>query len=429
MIQRVNKFGFEVDKVLLDFINKEVLIGLEIEEEAFWSNFAGFINKFYDKNFALLNKRLQLKEKIDSWHLSNKAKDIKLNEYKKFLLDIGYLIPEGESFSIETGGVDDEISSICGPQLVVPITNARYALNAANARWGSLYDALYGTDVMGTKDNSKGYNENRGKEVISYAKNYLDKVFSLKNATWKDIIKIYLEGDKIIFKNIDGNIISIKNEEQYYGYRIKNDEVSEVILEKNNLKIRLIIDKNDRIGQNDPANIADILFESAISTIMDCEDSVATVDAEDKVLAYKNWLGLMTGNLTTTFIKNNSTLERKLNENINIINIKGEKEYLKSRSLMLIRNVGHLMTNPAILDKEGKEVPEGLMDAIFTSLIAMYDIKKESGLKNSESKSIYIVKPKMHGPDEVAFSNDVFTEVEKILNLPTYTIKLGIMDE
>ena len=430
MVQRVNKFGYEVDEALLDFINADVLSGLGIEEEAFWNNFASFINKFSVKNSALLNKRLELKKKIDDWHLSNKSKDININEYKDFLSGIGYLVPEGESFGIETKGVDDEISNICGPQLVVPITNARYALNAANARWGSLYDALYGTDVMGSISNSIEYDEVRGLEVISYAKKYLDKVFSFKNGSWKDINKIYLEENMIVFTGLDGNIANINDSKQLYGYRLNNDkEISEIVLEQNNLKIRIIIDKNNRIGKSDPANIADILFESAISTIMDCEDSVATVDAEDKVLAYKNWLGLMKGNLSSTFSKNNNMLERKLNEDIDIININGEQKKLKGRSLMLIRNVGHLMTNPAILNQQGKEVPEGLMDAIFTSLIALYDIKKESGLKNSESKSIYIVKPKMHGPDEVAFTDEVFTEVEKILNLPLYTIKLGIMDE
>ena len=430
MVQRVNKYGYEVDKALLDFINADVLSGLGIEEEAFWSSFASFINKFSVKNSVLLNKRLELKKKIDDWHLSNKSKDININEYKDFLSGIGYLVPEGESFGIETKGVDDEISNICGPQLVVPITNARYALNAANARWGSLYDALYGTDVMGSISNSIEYDEVRGLEVISYAKKYLDKVFSFKNGSWKDINKIYLEENMIVFTGLDGNIANINDSKQLYGYRLNNDkEISEIVLEQNNLKIRIIIDKNNRIGKSDPANIADILFESAISTIMDCEDSVATVDAEDKVLAYKNWLGLMKGNLSSTFSKNNNMLERKLNEDIDIININGEQKKLKGRSLMLIRNVGHLMTNPAILNQQGKEVPEGLMDAIFTSLIALYDIKKESGLKNSESKSIYIVKPKMHGPDEVAFTDEVFTEVEKILNLPLYTIKLGIMDE
>ena len=429
-MQRINKFGFQVDKKLLDFINKEVLIGLKIEEEVFWRGFAGFINKFSEKNSLLLNKRLKLKKKIDDWHLANKAKEFNANQYENFLLDIGYLIPEGESFNIETASVDEEISSICGPQLVVPITNARYALNAANARWGSLYDALYGTDVMGSLADAKVYDEDRGKEVISYAKNYLDKVFSLQGSSWKDINKIYLDGNNIVFINTDGNNVIITDTSQYYGYRLNNEkDISEVILEQNNLKVRLIIDKNDRIGKGDPANISDIIFESAISTIMDCEDSVATVDAEDKVLAYTNWLGLMRGDLSAKFSKNNNTLERKLNKDIIIINNNGKEETLKSRSLMLIRNVGHLMTNPAILSEEGKEIPEGLMDAIFTSLIALYDINKNSGLKNSECKSIYIVKPKMHGPEEVAFTNEIFTEVEKILNLPSYTVKLGIMDE
>ena len=431
MIERENMHDLKIDKRLFNFINNEVLKGLNIEENSFWKNFSDYIHSFIPKNKELLQKRLDLKQKIDNWHLDNKGKNTDENQYKEFLIDIGYLIPEGNAFSIETSHVDEEISHICGPQLVVPITNARYALNAANARWGSLYDALYGTDVMGSKANAGGYDENRGLEVISYAKEYLDQTFPLVDCKWKDIKSIKVDVNSLNMFNTFGNKINLVNKTQFYGYKFNdNNELSELILEINNLKVRIIIDEKNKIGKNDIANIADLYFESAVSTIMDCEDSVATVDGEDKVLAYRNWLGLMKGNLSTSFSKNNSTLERKLNEDIEIVSRNGEKKILKGRALMLIRNVGHLMTNPAVLDNNDNEVPEGLLDAIFTTLIAVYDLNNtENGIKNSKHNSIYIVKPKMHGPEEVSFSDEIFTKVEEILNLPKYTVKLGIMDE
>ena len=344
--------------------------------------------------------------------------------------EIGYLIPEGKEFSIKTSNVDKEISHICGPQLVVPITNARYALNAANARWGSLYDALYGTDLIGSLPDKGGYDELRGSEVINYARNYLDREFPLKNYSWSDISKIEIISNIIKITGKDNNEYSLIDNNHYLGYRSNSSDIlSEIVLEKNNLKIRILIDAEHAIGKNDTANIADIILESAISTIMDCEDSVATVDAEDKTLAYKNWVGLMQGNLESKFTKDNNTLIRKLNKDIIITNKFGDEVSLKSRSLMLIRNVGHLMTNPAILYDNNKEIPEGLMDAMFTTLIGIFDLNKKNELKNSEKKSIYIVKPKMHGPEEVAFTDTIFTKVEQILNLPENTVKLGIMDE
>ena len=293
MIEREYKYNLKIDKRLFEFINKEVLLGLDFKEDEFWMNFSDFIYKFSDQNKTLLNKRLDLKKKIDDWHLNNKGQEINIIQYEEFLKDIGYLIPEGENFSIETTNVDDEISKICGPQLVVPITNARYALNAANARWGSLYDALYGTDIMGTTANSSGYDEVRGKEVIKYAKNYLDIIFPLNNSKWEEINSVSVKNNLILMNNTSNSPVNLLNEEHFYGYKLnKNNQLNEIILEVHNLKVRIIINPEDKIGKNDPANIADIYFESAISTIMDCEDSVATVDGDDKVLAYKNWLGL-----------------------------------------------------------------------------------------------------------------------------------------
>ena len=428
MQERINKFGLKIDKKLLDFVNNKVLPGTDIDSESFWQKSSNIIKKLSVKNEILLKKRLELKNKIDDWNLENKGKNIDFNHNKDFLKEIGYLVDEGSPFKIETSNVDREISSISGPQLVVPITNARYALNAANARWGSLYDALYGTDAMGSLPESGSYNKHRGEKVIEYARNYLDEVFPLKSGSWKDINTIDIKENNILI-NIESEPVELKDTNQYLGY-ISYDNRNEVILEKNNLKIRIIINADDPIGKDDKANIADIYFEAAISTIMDCEDSVATVDAEDKIIAYSNWLGLMKGNLTTEFVKNNNTISRRLNKDLEYVDAKGSNYSIRGRSLMLIRNVGHLMTNPAILDENDKEVPEGLMDAIFTTLIAMHDLKKSKNAeKNSLKGSVYVVKPKMHGPEEVEFANEIFGEVEKMLDLPEYTVKLGIMDE
>ncbi len=430
MGKRIDKYGLKIEENLFNFINNEVLDNLSFEKESFWKNFANFITDYAPINNSLLKKRLDFKVKIDKWHKKNKAKEINLKEYKLFLMEIGYLVPEGENFSIATTNVDKEISEICGPQLVVPITNARYALNAANARWGSLYDALYGTDLMGSLSKKGPYDESRGAEVIKYARDYLDKEFPLKNYSWKNIKNIQVSANLLEVVGEDNIRYTLLETKQYFGYRLNKENIlSEIILEKNKLKIRILIDPTHNIGKHDTAHIADIILESAISTIMDCEDSVATVDAEDKVLAYKNWLGLMKGDLEAKFNKDNNSLTRKLNSDISVFNKADEKINLKGRSLMLIRNVGHLMTNPAILYENDKEIPEGLMDAMFTTLIAIYDLNNENISKNSSKKSVYIVKPKMHGPEEVAFTNDIFSKVEEVLNLPKYTVKLGIMDE
>ena len=371
MVQRVNKFGYEVDKALLDFINTDVLSGLDIEEEAFWNNFASFINKFSAKNSALLNKRLELKKKIDDWHLSNKSKDININEYKDFLSGIGYLVPEGESFGIETKGVDDEISNICGPQLVVPITNARYALNAANARWGSLYDALYGTDVISEDNGAKregGYNPIRGDKVIAFAKNFLDETIPLEGGSYKDVLGFEFKDGNINAILAEGNRTQLKEPDKYVGYTDNGDNSYGLLFINNNLHFEIQVDNSHPIGTTDRAGIKDILMESAITTIQDCEDSVAAVDGEDKTTVYRNWLGLMKGDLKESFNKNGSQMTRELSADRNYISKEGKNLVLPGRSLMLVRNVGHLMTNPGILDAEGSEVPEGIMDAMFKNM-------------------------------------------------------------
>ena len=429
MTERTNKYGLNIDVTLYNFINDEAIPGTNINIESFWEGFALLIKDLGPKNKQLLQKRLDLKKKIDNWHLENKKNEINYNEYKSFLESIGYLIKEGPSFKIETNNVDDEIANISGPQLVVPITNARYALNAANARWGSLYDALYGTDAMGTYPKKGPYDIERGNEVIKFAKKHLDNIFSLNEGSWSAVSKIDIIENKISLF-INEKKVFLKDEQQFKGYVPKNENnQSEIILEKNDLNVRLIINPESKIGKEDIANISDIYLESAISTIMDCEDSVATVDGEDKVLAYRNWLGLMKGNLSTKFEKNGSILERRLNDDVSYIDFSAKKACLKGRSLMLIRNVGHLMTNPAIINESGEEIPEGLMDAVFTTLIALHDIQGNNTFKNSSAGSVYVVKPKMHGPEEVAFSDEIFTRVENLLKIPKHTVKLGIMDE
>ena len=426
MIEQKN---IKIDINLFNFINSEVLNGLNISIEDFWNGFSDIVDIYYKKNNDLLDHRKDLQTKINEWHIRHKSQDIDLKEYKKFLEEINYIVNEGPDFKITTSNVDKEISTICGPQLVVPITNARFALNAVNARWGSFYDALYGTDALGDMPEGKSYNSERGERVVKFAKSHLDKFAPLLNASWNDINKIQLIENNLILSSTNNSNISLENNDQIIGWRINEESIlSELILKKNNLHCRILINPNDSIGKNDIANIADILVESAISTILDCEDSVATVDAEDKILAYRNWLGLVKGDLQTEFKKNNQVVSRTLNEDIKFISNKGSEEILKTRSLMLIRNVGHLMTTPAILTKNNQEIGEGIMDAIITTLIATYDFKKQNN-KNSEHNSIYIVKPKMHGPEEVQFTDELFSAVENLLDLPNSTIKIGIMDE
>ena len=429
MKSRIRRNNIEINQDFYDFINKEVLINLNITQDFFWDSFSKIIYEFSPINRALIKKRKNLQDKIDDWHKTNKQKNFNSKDYELFLKEIGYLEKEGEDFTVDTRNVDPEIANICGPQLVVPITNARYALNAVNARWGSLYDALYGTNAIENLPQSNSYNQNRGKKVIEYAKLYLDKITPLINKSWKEITRICLEEKVLKFFSNDGTFTTLKQEQQIVGFKLfSNKQINELVLIKNNLHCRIIINPENRIGKDDPANIADIILESAISTILDCEDSVATVDSEDKILAYRNWLGLMNGSLKSEFVKNEKKITRTLNEDIEIVSLNNEKIYLKSRSLMLIRNVGHLMTNPTILDQDGNEIYEGIMDAVVTSLIGLNDIYKKNK-KNSIYDSIYIVKPKMHGPEEVEFTCKTFDRIEKLFQIPLNSIKIGIMDE
>ena len=419
----------KVSEELFLFVNNELLNGTNVSPDKFWKGFDKIVHELASKNKKLLEIRENLQKKIDKWHINNKGKDIKIEEYKKFLKDVGYLKDEGPDFKIETKNVDDEITSIAGPQLVVPIMNARYALNAANARWMSMYDSLYGTDVIEESEDSAStsgrYDPERGTLVINYGREFLDKNFTLRDFSWKKITGVAIQDGKLnVLKGID--ITTLKDENKFIGHRGEADNPSAIILKNNNLHIEILKNPRAFSAQQDHAGISDIILESAISTICDNEDSVAAVDAEDKVLCYRNWLGLMKGDLTSQFEKEGKTLERKLNPNRSYISKDGRGLKLHGRSLLLIRNVGHLMTNPSILLKDGSEIPEGLMDAFITTAAALHDFKKKG---NSRSGSIYIVKPKMHGPDETAFTNEIFTKVEEVLGLKKYTCKIGIMDE
>ena len=425
----IHKKNIKINDNLYNFINNEILKDININEDKFWNGFSDIIDIYYPKNIYLLKKRKDLQNKINKWHEENKSKKIELEEYKNFLKDIDYIVEEGPNFKITTSNIDEEISTICGPQLVVPITNARFAINAVNARWGSLYDALYGTDAIGEAPKRGAYDKERGEKVVKFAKSHLDKFAPLQEGNWIDINHIQIKNNKLILGNSKSDNIEFVNNEQLLGWRTSVDgELTELILSKNSLRCRIIINKDDIIGKNDSANIADILIESAISTILDCEDSVATVDADDKILAYKNWLGLIKGNLESNFLKNNETIKRKLNKDFSFTGVDQKKKILKGCSLMLIRNVGHLMTTPAILNGDNNEIGEGIMDAIITTLIATHDFSKKDN-KNSNYGSIYIVKPKMHGPEEVKFTDELFSQIEKLLDLPNSTIKIGIMDE
>ena len=417
---------------LRDFLENEVLEGLDISKEHFWSSFEKIVNEFSPRNKALLQKREDIQSQIDSWHIDHKDEDFNPEKYKTFLSDIGYIAPRSPDFSISTDNVDPEIKTIAGPQLVVPVMNARFALNAANARWGSLYDALYGTDVISEDDGAEkvgGYNPVRGDKVIDFAKNFLDETVPLEQGSFKDVLG---------FEFVDGNIqallpdlgkVSLKNPSQYIGYRDNGNDSYDLLFKNNNLHFEIQIDPNHPIGQTDKAGIKDILMESAITTIQDCEDSVAAVDGEDKTAVYRNWLGLMKGDLKESFDKNGSLITRELNSDRTYITSDGNDLVLPGRSLMLVRNVGHLMTNPGVLDSQGNEVPEGIIDAMFTICIAMHDLNKNGLYQNSKTGSIYIVKPKMHGPEEVQFTCDLFSAVEAALGLPQLTAKVGIMDE
>ena len=411
------------------FLKEEVLTGLDITREEFWEKFEEILSKFHHRNKDLLMKRSFLQDQISTWHKNN---EFSLEEYKRFLEQIGYLEEVPDDFKITTDNTDPEISSIPGPQLVVPIMNARFALNATNARWGSLYDALYGSDVISEDGgaSSKGpYNEIRGNKVIEFSKQFLDDCFPIKDFSYKDIINISIKGQRLIFHTDKDQITYLKDENQFKGFSGALENPKEILLVNNNLHLGIQIDPNHPVGRTDKANIKDIILESAVSTIQDCEDSVAAVDAEDKVIAYRNWLGLMRGNLAESFQKNGKEITRVLNEDREYFNIEGSTFSLPGRSLLLIRNVGHLMQNPSVILENGEEVFEGILDAMFTICIALYDLKKLNTLSNSRSKSMYIVKPKMHGSEEVAFTCDLFDAIEQIFNLKKNTIKVGIMDE
>jgi malate synthase len=428
----ITKGSLSVAEELSSFLSTEVLPGLEISEDHFWSSLEKIIQEFSPRNKELLGIRELMQGQIDAWHIANPGEEKNLDVYKDFLKEIGYLLPEGKDFKITTENVDPEISTIAGPQLVVPVMNARFALNAANARWGSLYDALYGTDMISEDDGASragAYNSIRGNKVIAFSKNFLDEHFALNNASYSDVNSFCIKEGCLEVGLNNGESAGLANGEQFQGYQGSADQPSGVLLKNNNLHAEIQIDPSHSVGETDPAGIKDVLIESAITTIQDCEDSVAAVDGEDKVTVYRNWLGLMKGDLKETFIKGGSEMTRSLNPDRSFIAPDGSNFQLSGRSLMLVRNVGHLMTNPAILDKDGNEVPEGILDAMFTICIAMHDLNGDSGIKNSQTGSIYIVKPKMHGPDEVKFTCDLFSAVEKSLNLNPLTAKVGIMDE
>ena len=414
----------KIDKTLFDFINNEVLPGTDINQDNFWNKFSKVVHEISPVNKKLIEKRENIQKQIDEWHLANPKDKFDKNKYTEFLKSISYLIDEGSEFKITTSNVDDEIAKIAGPQLVVPVDNARYALNAANARWGSLYDSLYGTDVI-PGDRGSAFNKERGDKVIAYTRNFLDEIFSLDKGSWKSIENIQIENQKLIFK-INGETNGLKNENQFIGFNGDKSAPTSILLKNNNLHFDIIIDASSPIGKNDKANISDIIVESAISTIIDNEDSVAAVDGEDKVNCYRNWLGLMKGDLTASIEKNGKKFVRKLNPNRTYFSKDGKKISLHGRALLLNRNVGHLMTNPAIILKDGSEIPEGIMDAFVSTMCALHDFKNKN---NSRTGSIYIVKPKMHGPEEVAFTDKLFGKVEETLSLKKYTMKVGIMDE
>ena len=422
--QNVN--NLKISDELLSFVNKELLKDLDISSEKFWEGFDNAVHDLAPRNKELIQIRENLQKKIDDWHIKNKGNKIEIEQYKKFLSEIGYLKEEGSDFKIETKNVDDEITQIAGPQLVVPIMNARYTLNAANARWVSLYDSLYGTNIIESEEGgSERYDPNRGQEVIKYVREFFDKYIPIDGTSWKNISALKIKDKNLIIVKEDKEY-KLKDENKFVGHRGDVNKPSAIIIKNNNLHFEIIINPKAFSAAHDIAGISDVIAESAVSTICDNEDSVAAVDAEDKVACYRNWLGLMRGDLKVQFEKNGKKLERKLNPDRSYISKEGKGLKLHGRSLLLIRNVGHLMTNSSIILNDGSEVPEGIMDAFITTTAALHDFKKK---KNSRTGSIYIVKPKMHGPDETAFTDSIFSRVEELLGLPKYTCKIGIMDE
>ena len=422
MTKRIEKHGLQVDKILVDFIEGNALEGTGVNPGVFWAGLSDLAHDLGPKNRALLAERVEMQGKIDAWHRAHKAGGDTRDAYFGFLREIGYLLPEGNDFQIDTTNVDPEIAKTPGPQLVVPVTNARFALNAANARWGSLYDGFYGTDVMGSAAPKGAYDRGRGARVVARARVFLDETFPISGASHADVRRYHVHDGALLVDDLP-----LSDPSQFIGYQGHPKAPSALILRNNGLHVELVFDRTHPIGSRDQAGLADVVLESALSAIMDCEDSVACVDAEDKVGAYANWLGLMKGDLEETFEKGGQMMTRRLSADRVYIAPEGGEVSLKGRALLWVRNVGHLMTNPAILDRDGAEIGEGLMDALCTVMIAMHDLKRESG--NSVHGSVYVVKPKMHGPAEVAFSDEIFAKVEDILGLPRNTVKIGIMDE
>ena len=432
MTERVQYGSLQVAKELDELLAGEILPGLNVTIDEFWISFNEIVEEFVPRNNSLLSNRENLQEKIDKWHLDRKGQSHNHEEYKTFLKEIGYWVEEANDFQITTSGVDPEISEIAGPQLVVPVMNARFSLNAANARWGSLYDALYGTDMIseeGGAERGGAYNPVRGDKVIEFSKTFLNKTIPLSQGTFQEVTSFQVHDGNLEVTLSDQSKVSLKDNSKFIGYAGEPGNPSGILFKNNKLHLEIQVDREDSVGKDDAAGIKDVLIESAVTTIQDLEDSIAAVDAEDKVAAYRNWLGLMKGDLKETFIKGDSELTRQLNTDREYRDTLGKKFLLTGRSLMLVRNVGHLMTNPAILDKAGKEIPEGILDAMFTICIAKHDLGGNNLLSNSRAGSVYIVKPKMHGPEEVQFTCDLFTAVEEALKIRPLTVKIGIMDE
>lgn len=428
MTARIQKGKLAIAKELYDFIENEALPGSGLDSETYWKNFEQVVVDLSPKNKALLAKRDDIQAKIDEWHRNN---TFELQAYKAFLTEIGYLLPEVEDFQISTENVDEDIAILAGPQLVVPVRNARYCLNAANARWGSLYDALYGFDVISEEDGAekgKGYNPKRGEKVVAFAKNFLDETFPLAQGSHADATQYAVEANALVVTLKDGSKTTVADAAKFVGYNGEASAPTEIVFKNNGLHAIVQIDASSPIGQTDAAGVKDVVLEAAVTTIQDLEDSIAAVDAEEKVEGYRNWLGLMKGTLEESIEKNGKTVTRKLNEDRTFKNVEGGETKVHGRSLMLLRNVGHLMTNPAIL-VDGAEIYEGIMDALVTPLLSFADIKGENTIKNSRQGSMYIVKPKMHGPEEVAFAVELFERAEQALGLPAKTLKIGIMDE
>ena len=433
MASMIQNRGLKIASELYDMVNNEAIPGTGIDADLFWNKLEDIVNKLGPENKALIQKRDELQKKIDAWHLDHPSLPIDATAYKAFLSDIGYLVSEGETFHITVDKVDAEIASIAGPQLVVPASNARFALNAANARWGSLYDALYGTDVIPETngcERTKDFNFTRAEKVIAETNTFLDKAVPLASGCHSDVLEYFLE-EKEGKKHLCAHLKSLETTglaqpEKFIGYK---DDTTTILLKNNNLHIELQIDRDHPIGKVNMSGVKDVVLESAVTTIQDCEDSVAAVDAEDKANVYRNWLGLMKGDLSVTFEKGGKPMTRKLNPDRTYLDVNGKEFSLMGRSMMLVRNVGHLMTIDAVLDKNGDEIPEGILDAMVTVLCAIHDFKRTDGMCNSREKSIYIVKPKMHGPEEAAFTNKLFARVEDALSLPANTIKVGVMDE